>query len=495
MVSDEGANDGGRRTRQSVVIRRTKIVATLGPASAEPDAVARLIAAGTDVCRLNLSHGTIGEHLERLALVRSIAADLGRHVAVLADLPGPKIRAGSFPEDGVEFLPGSVVTVVAGDGPSGAAIVSVDYPDLLPDVVVGDRVVLGDGAITLRVVDVLADGVHAEVESGGRLQGRPGVSLSGERLRLSAPTATDLVLAEQIASAGADYIALSFVRRARDIAALRDVVGDRSRILAKIETASALAELAEITEAADAIMVARGDLGLDCPLEDVPHLQKDIIRHCVEVGTPVVTATQMLESMIEAPLPTRAEVSDVANAVFDGTDALMLSGETAIGHDPARVVSTMSRIALRAEREASYREWAAELGRATQRRAPEPRDRITDSIAHAAWQAADDVGAPAILCCTRSGRTARAMSRFRPAARMLGLSPDPRTLASLALSWGIEPVAMVESDSTDDMVWFAVERAVAGNFVEPGDAVVVIAGAPDRTSGAATDVMRIVRIS
>ena len=203
----------------------------------------------------------------------------------------------------------------------------------------------------------------AEVESGGRTQGRPGVHLSCERLQMFAPTEQDLVLAEAVAAAGVEYIALSFVRRAADVVKLRDVVGDRAGIVAKIETSAALAELAAITEVADALMVARGDLGIDCPLEDVPHLQKQIVRHCVAVGTPVITATQMLESMIDAPAPTRAEVSDVANAVFDGTDAVMLSGETAIGADPVLVVATMARIAARAEVEASYRQWAERLGR------------------------------------------------------------------------------------------------------------------------------------
>ena len=364
--------------------------------------------------------------------------------------------------------------------PSTAEQITVDYPDLLTHVDVGERVVLGDGEISMRVVAKTADALVAEVESGGRTQGRPGVHLACERLALHAPTDEDLELAEAMAAAGADYIALSFVRRASDVEELRGVVGDRSRIVAKIETAAALGDLAGIAAAADAVMVARGDLGIDCPLEDVPHLQKRIIRHCVEVGTPVVTATQMLESMIDAPAPTRAEVSDVANAVFDGTDAVMLSAETAIGHDPALVVATMSRIAARAESEASYRQWANRLGRVQQRQRGDVRERITQSITHAAWQAADDVGAAAILCCTRSGRTARSMARFRPPARLLGLSPDRRTLDALALSWGVEPVEMEESDSTDEMVWFAVEHAVTGGFIAIGDTVVVIAGAPDR---------------
>lgn len=475
------------------MIRRTKIVATIGPASSDPHALERLLLAGTDVCRLNLSHGSIDEHLVALDQVRGVAERLRRHVAVVADLPGPKIRAGEFPDGGVEFSPGSVVRLVAGAGPSTAQVVTVDYPHLIADVAPGDRVVLGDGAITMRVVARSAVEIEAEVESGARTQGSPGVHLSCERLALRAPTPVDLELAESVAAAGVDYIALSFVRDATDIAELRAVVGDRSRIMAKIETSAALADLEGITTAADAVMVARGDLGIDCPLEDVPHLQKQIIRHCVEVGTPVVTATQMLESMIDAPSPTRAEVSDVANAVFDGTDALMLSAETAIGHDPALVVATMSQIAARAEREASYRQWAERLGRVQQRRLSDLRDRITESVTHAAWQAADDVGAAAILCCTRSGRTARSMSRFRPGSRLLGLSPEPRTLHSLALSWGIEPVEVDESDSTDDMVWFAVEKAVAGGFISHGDTVVVIAGSPDRHVGVAADVMRIVQ--
>jgi len=474
--------------------RRTKIVATIGPASAAPEPLERLLSAGTDVCRINLSHGTIDEHLVALATVRAVSARLGRYVAVLADLPGPKLRAGEFPDGGVELTPGSIVSLVPGTGPSTQHVISVDYPDLLVDVSAGDRVVLGDGAITMRVIATTAVAVEVEVETGARTQGSPGVHLSCERFALHAPTADDLLLAEAVAAAGVEYVALSFTRSAADIERLRTVVGDRARIMAKIETAAALGELAAISEAADAVMVARGDLGIDCPLEDVPHLQKQIVRHCVEVGTPVVTATQMLESMIDGPSPTRAEVSDVANAVFDGTDAVMLSAETAIGRDPAHVVATMSRIAARAEVEASYRQWAERLGRVQQRRSDDLRDRISESITHAAWQAADDVGATAILCCTNTGRTARSMARFRPAARLLALSPSRRTLDELALSWGVESVEVVESASTDDMVWLGVERAVAGGFVVPGDTVVVIAGAPDRSSEVAADVMRIVQV-
>ncbi|MET0324931.1 MAG: pyruvate kinase [Ilumatobacteraceae bacterium] len=474
--------------------RRTKIVATLGPASDDPARLEAMIRAGVDVVRINLSHGTIDEHLVRLATVRQVAQRVGRPVGVLADLPGPKIRAGAFAEGGVDLAPGTTVRLVPGSGPSSADLITVGYPTLLEDLDPDDRVVLGDGGISMRVVAVTPQAVLAEVESGGRTQGRPGVHLACERLQMFAPTAEDLVLAEAVAAAGVEYIALSFVRRAADVVQLRAVVGDRAGIVAKIETSSALVELAEITAAADGVMVARGDLGIDCPLEDVPHLQKHIVRHCVAVGTPVITATQMLESMIDAPAPTRAEVSDVANAVFDGTDAVMLSAETAIGHDPVLVVATMARIAARAELEASYRQWAELLGREQRNWSDDATDRITLAVTHAAWQAAHDAAATAILCCTRSGRTVRAMARFRPSARLIGLSPDPATVAGLTLSWGVESVQVEEYRTSDEMVWFAVETAVHHGFVAHGDIVLVLAGAPDRDSGAATDVLRVVRI-
>jgi len=475
--------------------RRTKIVATIGPACDSAAALEALLRAGTDVVRVNLGHGRLDEHLERLALVRSVARRVGRAVGVVADLPGPKLRAGPFPVDGVELAPGMPIRIVPGDGPSDADVIEVAYPTLLADVDPGDRIVLGDGAISMRVTAKTATSVLAEIESGGRTQGRPGLHLSCERLQMFAPTADDLELADAVAAAGVDYVALSFVRRAADVLALRAVVGDRAGIVAKIETSAALADLPAIADSADAVMVARGDLGIDCPLEDVPHLQKQIIRHCVEVGRPVITATQMLESMIAAPAPTRAEVSDVANAVFDGTDALMLSGETAIGHAPAVVVATMARIAVRAESEASYRQWAERLGRHQRKGWDGTADRVTAAVTHAAWQAAIDAGATAILCCTRSGRTARAMARFRPSARLIGLSPDPRTVNQLTLSWGVESVQVEEYTTSDEMVWHAVETAVGHALVAHGDTVLVLAGAPDRHSGAATDVLRVVRVA
>jgi pyruvate kinase len=481
---------------------RTKIVATIGPASDSPEVLGELIDAGVDVVRLNLSHGSLEDHLERLGRVRTVAAERRRPVAVLADLPGPKIRAGSFPDGGVRLLAGSTVELRPGNGSSDDSTISVPYPTLVEDLDVGSRVQLGDGAISLGVIEVHDGFVTARIETGGEANGRPGVHLSSETLRLPSPTPEDLVLAEAVAAAGVEYIAVSFVRAAADLDEVRAVVGDRAQLVAKIETRAAIDHLHEIVAASDAVMVARGDLGIDCPIEDVPHLQKRILRHCVEAGVPVITATQMLESMITAPSPTRAEVSDVANAVFDGTDAVMLSGETAIGHDPVAVVRTMAVVTERAESEASYRHWADRLGRVQRAAAHHDLvavDRITAAVTHAASEAARDVGASAILCCTRSGRTARAMARFRPSARMIGLSPDPAVVRAMALSWGVEPVQVELYGTTDEMVWFAVETALQAGLIERGDVVLVLAGAPDpirpRPAEAATDVLRIVHVA
>ncbi|CAB4874582.1 unannotated protein [freshwater metagenome] len=475
--------------------RRTKIVATIGPASESPAMLEALLRAGVDVVRLNLSHGPLEEHVQRLRAVRAAAAAVGSPTAVLADLPGPKVRAGRFPDGGVSLMVGQLLGLRPGTGPSDAAMITVDYPSLLADVQPGDRIVLGDGGITLRVSGVGADALSANVEAGGLVQGRPGVHLPSERLRLAAPTAEDLVLAAAMAAEGVDFIGVSFVREAIDMERVRQVTAPHAvRLVAKIETIPAVANLAAIVAASDAVMVARGDLGIECPLEDVPHLQKRIIRHCVEAGVPVITATQMLESMIVSPAPTRAEVSDVANAVFDGTDAVMLSAETAIGHDPVLVVTTMAQIAVRAESEASYAQWGARLGRVQRQQWTDATDRITQAITHACAQAAADAGAEAILCCTRSGRTARAMARFRPTARLIGLSPDMATVRSLSLTWGVTPLHVDTYGSTDELVWFAVESAVRHGLVDAGSVVAVLAGAPDRTSGAATDVLRLVRV-
>jgi pyruvate kinase len=478
--------------------RRTKIVATLGPASDRPGVLDGLVAAGVDVFRLNLSHGHRDEHLARLQAVRASAAERDRHVAVLADLPGPKVRTGAFPDGGTFLADGSELRLVPGEDPSGPDTASVDYPPLIDDLRPGDSVVLGDGAITLVVSSVEPGAaVVTRVLTGGLVQGRPGVHLPSERLQLSAPTAHDLELVDWIVTdaVDVDFVAVSFVRGAADVTRVKVALGPHgARVVAKIETPPAITELDDILAAADAVMVARGDLGIECPLEDVPHLQKRIIRACVEAGVPVITATQMLESMITSPAPTRAEVSDVANAVFDGTDALMLSGETAIGHDPVRVVRTMARIAARAEAEASYKQWARRLGEVQRRSWSDGPTRITQAVAHAAWHAASDCLVAAIVCCTYTGRTARGMARFRPEAALFGLSPDVHTARAMALSWGVLPMKVDAYRSTDEMVWFAVETVERAGYVHKDDLLAVLAGAPDLSGGGATDVLRIVRV-
>jgi pyruvate kinase len=475
---------------------RTKIVATLGPASSSPEVLDALLRAGTDVVRLNLSHGSLEGHLAVMREVRAAAERTGEVVAVLADLPGPKVRSGAFPEGGVELRGGATLTMAPGDGPSTVDHLSVDYPSLLDDLIADDRIVLGDGAISLRVEAVADRLVHCRVLTGGRVQGRPGVHLPSERLRLSTPTDDDLVLGKAMAEAGADFLAVSFVRSAHDLRVMREAIAPHTaRLVAKIETLGAIADLEEIIAEADAVMVARGDLGIECPLEDVPHLQKRIVRQCVEAAVPVITATQMMESMITSPSPTRAEVSDIANAVFDGTDALMLSAETAVGVDPVAVVEMMNRIAGRAETEASYRQWAARLGRQQRLSWPEGPHRITLAITHAASLAAEDSAADAIICCTRSGRTALAMARFRPQCRLIAVSHDLAVVRALALTWGVRSMELPRFGTTDELVWHAVERAVQLGQVAEGETVLVLAGAPDRPSGAATDVLRIVRIS
>ncbi|MDW3212879.1 MAG: pyruvate kinase [Ilumatobacteraceae bacterium] len=474
--------------------RRTKIVATIGPASDSPEALRDLMRAGMNVVRLNLSHGDIDEHLERLARVREAAAELGLPIGVLADLPGPKVRSGQFPEGGVELVAGAFLHLKPGDRPSDAGTIFVDYETLLTDVTVGDRIIVGDGAICLRIEATSESHVTAIVETGGRTQGRPGIHLPSERLSLTTPTDEDLDLARTMAAAGVEYLAVSFVRQAADVLQVRDVVGTSVGLVSKIETSASLENLAEILDVSDAIMVARGDLGIDCPLEDVPHLQKSIIRQCVEYGLPVITATQVMESMVTAPSPTRAEVSDIANAVFDGTDALMLSGETAIGHDPSLVVETMGKVAERAEAEASYRAWAARLGRIQRQKWDSLHDRVTAAITHAASEAAVDIDAAAILCCTGSGRTARAMARFRPEMELVALSPSQRTVNTLALSWGVGPLLVEASESTSDMVTAAVAKALEHGRVASGDNALVLAGSPDRDATTAANVMRVVTV-
>jgi pyruvate kinase len=478
------------------VRRRTKIVATIGPASNHSAVLADLVAAGMDTARLGLAHGPVEGSIEIMARIRAAATDAGRHIGVLADLPGPKVRAATFPPDGVILAEGSVVALVPGGASSGAFAIGIDYPSLLQALEPGDLVALGDGGVTLVIDEIGPTTAVARVRSGGLLLGRPGVNLPPERFSEPTPTPQDLRLLEAVVAAGVDSVAVSFVRTAADVIAVRQAMGAGGPMLiAKIETPSAVDDLDAIIQASDGVMVARGDLGVRLPLESVPHIQKHIIRHGVAWGRPVITATQMLESMIHAPTPTRAEVSDVANAVLDGSSALMLSAETAVGRDPVAAVTTMARIAQRAEQEFDSYGWGRGLGRQqTEANAEAPAAlRIVSAITAAAWRAAYDADASAIICATRSGATARSMSRFRPAMSLVAVTPSSRTARQLSVSWGVEAVVDEERGSIDDIVWFSVKAAVEAGACRSGDIVVVLVGFPGEAEPA-TDVLRLVRV-
>jgi len=457
-----------------------------------------MMTAGMDAARVSLAHGSLDEALDRLRLIRAVSEEQGRTVGVLADLPGPKVRAESFPNGGARLTEGAPLELVTGGvgETSGAQRIAIDHPGALAALAEGDSIVLGDGAIELRVTSVGVDRAWATVTTGGHAQGRPGVALPSGRLEISSPTVEDLRLLDALAEAGIDAVAISFVRSAADVERARDAVGDDGPMLvAKIETQEAVDALEDVISVADGVMVARGDLGIRCALEDVPHYQKRIIRTGVAFGRPVITATQMLESMVRAPAPTRAEVSDVANAVFDGTSALMLSGETAIGHDPVSAVATMARVAKRAEQEFNYELWGRNLGRqqtVEAQGAPVP-VRITAAISAAAWRAATDAEVTAIIACTTTGSTARAISRFRPTVPVLAVTPSLRTARQLSMAWGVSPILADRRTTTDDIVWFAIQAVAEQRVVRAGDLVAVLVGSPTDPDPA-TDTLRLVRV-
>jgi pyruvate kinase len=474
--------------------RRTKIIATIGPASDDPKTLEAMIEAGMDVARIGLAHGTLDEQMARYHRVRDAAEAVGKQVGILVDLPGPKVRAASFGEnEGLMLLEGLPVRLAPGNTKSTLELIEVDYPQLLDDIHPGDRLMFGDGAVIVEIHDRGADYLEGVVAHGGWVQGRPGVHIPSDRLRVTSPTDQDLKFLDAFVEEGVDIVALSFVRSAHDIRRIGTEPHPRGPlVVAKIETKAAVENLDGIIEASGAIMVARGDLGEEFSIEELPHLQKDIITRCIAMGRPAITATQMLESMIHAPSPTRAEATDVANAVFDGTSAVMLSAETAIGHDPALVVATMSKIAQRADQRFDYGGWGRALSLRKLSEVSGMDTRVTDAMTMAAWQAARDMSAAAIICITRSGFTARAIARFRPEARILAYSPEPRTVRQLSMSWGAVPRASKAHGTFTAMVDWAVSDAHEAGLVRSGDCVVVLAGSSETSP--ATDTIRIVRV-
>ncbi|MSO87147.1 MAG: pyruvate kinase [Acidimicrobiia bacterium] len=478
--------------------RRTKIIATVGPASDPPEVLQALFAAGADVARLSLAHGPLEASLERISRVRAAAIGASRPVGILVDLPGPKVRTAPFSGDGVVLSTGAEVRLTeATEGDvSTAEVVAVQLTGAVKALEPGDRVALGDGGVALVVKECRDDGVVATVVGGGVLRARPGVTMPEARVTQRSPTEADLRMLERVLEAGVDAVAVSFVETADDVVTIKRAIGSGGPVVvAKIETGSAVDHMEDILHVADAVMVARGDLGVRLPLEDVPHIQKQIIRRGVTHGKPVITATQMLESMLAAPTPTRAEVSDVANAVFDGTSAVMLSGETAIGAHPVLAVEAMARITARAEHDFDYQGWGTRLGQQQMAGLATASSmvRTTSAITAAAWRASVDAELAAIIACTNSGTTARMISRFRPICPILAITPHWSTARQLAMAWGIQPVVGAAHATPDETVWHAVDTAMRLGVVRPGDLVGVLVGSPSTTEPS-TDTLRLVRV-
>lgn len=474
--------------------RRTKIVATIGPTSDSPEVLRRLVGAGMDVARLGLAHGSLDESIARFHAVRAASADAGRPVGILIDLPGPKVRLASFGEEAVMLATGSEVMLVPGQERSIVGSLGVDYEQLLSDVHPGDILAVGDGSVSLLVELVGAEHALATVTYGGVVQGRPGLHVPSDRLGIHAPTPEDLRKLDAFLELGVDMVALSFVRSAADIRQLGVEPHPRGPlVVAKIETRAAVENLEGIIEASGAIMIARGDLGTELGIEELPHLQKRIIRECIALGRPVITATQMLESMVTAPQPTRAEVSDVANAVFDGSSAVMLSGETAVGVDPVNAVSTMANIAERADAEFDYGGWARRIRHVRQEAVGSGEARITDAMTAATWRAATESNVSAIVCISDSGFTVRAIARFRPEMPIIGFSPNERTVRQLTLSWGTTPVQTGSTVDNLRMMDELVAQARDQGYVRSGELVAALAGAGGHRT-AATDVLRLLRV-
>ena len=469
-------------------MRRTKIVATIGPASESPERITELLEAGVDVFRLSLAHGSVDEGIERIRLVRSLAPK----AAIMVDIPGPKIRAGSFGTQGVELPVGRVVQLTAAFGEvSTAERITVEREGVIDKLRVGDDVHIGDGGVSLRVLTTGTD-VTAEVVAGGTVMGKPGLSLPSSLMNDRLPTDDDRARLEAIRDEDFDILAISFVRSDYDVVSVKSVLSRPDiMIMAKIETQEGVDNLSSIVEVCDSIMVARGDLGVRLPIENVPHLQKSIVRQAIQFARPVVVATQMLESMTHAHVPTRAEVTDVANAVLDGASAVMLSAETAIGSDPAGVVRTMDRILRRAEEGFDYEGWGAGLD--VQRAVGERSHavRITAAITGAAWRAAMEEGAVAIVACTRSGMTARAISRFRPPMPILAITPNSTTARQLGSSWGVNDVVISGETDMSQLADIGVARLKELGIAQAGDAVVVMAGS-QRGGAQTTDTVRMV---
>src|SRR3954464_4819038 len=471
------------RSREMRRMRRTKIVATLGPASGSPEMISRLFQAGADVFRINMSHTPHDRMRELVAAIRKVEKDHSRPIGILVDLQGPKLRVGAFAGGSAMLDNGASFTFDADPKPGDAARVQLPHPEIFEGVKPGHTLLLDDGKIRLTVTDASKQKIVVRVEVGGKLSDRKGVSLPDSILPFSALTPKDRSDLDAALDAGIDWVGLSFVQRPEDIAEAKKITRGRAAVMAKIEKPQAVLRLDEIVDLSHALMVARGDLGVEMPLEKVPGIQKQITRTARRVGKPVVVATQMLESMISSPVPTRAEVSDVATAIFDGADAVMLSAESAAGQFPVEAVSTMNRIAEEVESDPLYRTIIH-----AQRTDPEPTG--ADAIAAAARQIADTLDLQAIICWTFSGSTALRVARERPKSPVIAISPNLATARRLSLVWGVHSIVAEDARDQDDMIDRACRFAFKDGFAKAGQRVIVVAGVPLGTPGA-TNMLRI----
>ena len=464
-------------------LRRTKILATLGPASSDVGTIRKLFEAGADVFRINMSHTSHDKMRELVETIRNVEASYGRPIGILVDLQGPKLRVGTFADGGVLLNNGDSFVLDTDPAPGTQARVQLPHAEILAALRPGHALLIDDGKVRLIAEQTSPDRVVTRVAVGGRISDRKGVSLPDTDLPVSAMTSKDRADLEASLTAGIDWIALSFVQRPEDVVEAKKLVRGRASVMAKIEKPQAIERLSEIIDAADALMVARGDLGVEMPVERVPGLQKQMTRMARRAGKPVVVATQMLESMIQSPVPTRAEVSDVSTAVFEGADAVMLSAESAAGKYPVEAVTTMNRIGEEIERDPTYRT-------VINSQRAEPEATTGDAIADAAQQIAETLDLSAIICWTDSGTTAVRVARERPKPPVVAITPKMTTGRKLALVWGVHCVIAETAHDVDDMVDRAGRIAFRDGFARAGERIIVVAGIPFGTPGA-TNMLRI----
>ena len=456
-------------------IKKTKIVCTLGPVSENEETLRELIKNGLNVCRLNFSHGSHEEHKGRMDLVKKLREELNMPTAILLDTKGPEIRTGKFDAPEVLLEEGQTFTITMKDVMGNKEMCTVSYKGLANDVKTGDTILIDDGLVGLTVKEVNGDDIVCEVQNSGIVKNHKGVNVPGVKVNLPAITEKDRSDIEFGIEQGIDFIAASFVRKVSDVLAIREILEENNathiKIISKIENQEGVDNLDEIIEVSDGIMVARGDLGVEIPTEEIPVVQKLMIKKCNEAGKPVITATQMLDSMMRNPRPTRAEVTDVANAIYDGTDAIMLSGETAAGKYPVEAVKTMATIAKRAEE--TIRNKKGQVNRS---------NNVTDAISYATCATARDLEARAILSATASGHTARMVSKFRPDCPIVATTNNEGVRRQLSLTWGVHPVMTQDCQNTDQIIESSIEAAKAANYLNTNDLVVITAGAGGTTN-------------